>query len=106
MVLASCQQLPNSDGDDDGLVEALARAGVDARWLPWDDPTIHDADAVILRATWDYPERLAEFIDWTKSVHRLINSPAMVQWNHDKGYMLDLERAGIPICPDRSLCAR
>ncbi len=99
MVLASCQQLPNSDGDDDGLVEALARAGVDARWLPWDDPTIHDADAVILRATWDYPERLAEFIDWTKSVHRLINSPAMVQWNHDKGYMLDLERAGIPIVP-------
>ena len=99
MVLASCQQLPGSDGDDDGLIEALERAGVHAMWLPWDDRGIGAADAVILRATWDYPERLGEFLDWTKSVHRLINPAQMVRWNCDKSYLLDLERAGIPIVP-------
>ncbi|PYE18770.1 glutathione synthase/RimK-type ligase-like ATP-grasp enzyme [Williamsia limnetica] len=99
MVLAGCAQLPSGDGDDDGLIDALTAAGLSARWLAWDDPEINTADGVVLRATWDYPERLSEFLAWADGVDLLINSAAMVRWNSDKGYMLDLEAAGIPIVP-------
>lgn len=99
VALASCRQLLTGDGDDDGLIEALTAAGVSARWLSWDDPRTHAADAVVLRATWDYPERLSEFLEWADGVDTLLNSARLVRWNCDKGYMLDLERAGIPIVP-------
>jgi hypothetical protein len=97
VVLAACTQLPTGDGDDDGLTDALSAAGLSARWLPWDDPQVLDADAVVLRATWDYPERLAEFLTWADEVGLLLNSAEMIRWNCDKGYMLDLADAGIPI---------
>lgn len=99
VVLASCRQLVTGDGDDDGLIEALTAAGVSARWLSWDDPLTRTADAVVLRATWDYPERLSEFLEWADGIGTLLNSARMVRWNCDKGYMLDLERAGLPIVP-------
>lgn len=99
VVLASCRQLVTGDGDDDGLIEALREAGVSARWLSWDDPQVRTADAVVLRATWDYPERLTEFLEWADGVGTLLNSARMVRWNCDKGYMLDLERAGVQIVP-------
>lgn len=98
-MLAACSQLPTGDGDDDGLIEALTAAGLSARWLAWDDPEVQTADGVVLRATWDYPERLDEFLTWVDGVDLLINSAKMVRWNCDKGYMLDLEAAGIPIVP-------
>ena len=47
---------------------ALKKRGLHARWLSWDAPATMDADLVILRATWDYIDRLDEFLDWTRSV--------------------------------------
>ena len=38
IVLAGCPALLEGDGDDDGLVGALRRRGLHARWLSWDDP--------------------------------------------------------------------
>ncbi len=55
-----------------------------------------DADLVILRATWDYIERLDEFLDWTARVENLLNAPAVVAWNTDKRYLADLADAGVP----------
>jgi glutathione synthase/RimK-type ligase-like ATP-grasp enzyme len=101
IVLASCQALPHGDGDDDGLVEALRTRGLHARWLPWDDPAVLDADLVILRATWDYIERLDEFKVWTRQVRNLLNGPGVVAWNTDKRYLVELERRGVPIVPTR-----
>ena len=63
IVLAGCPALPEGDGDDAGLIEALRQRGLQARWLSWDDPEALRADLVILRATWDYIERLDEFLD-------------------------------------------
>ncbi|MDZ4234763.1 MAG: hypothetical protein U1C73_13635, partial [Dietzia sp.] len=65
IVLAGCPALPEGDGDDAGLVQALRGRGLHARWLSWDDPAVLDADLVILRATWDYIDRLDEFLEWT-----------------------------------------
>ena len=70
-----------------------------ARWLSWDDPATLEADLVILRATWDYTERLEEFLAWTRRVPHLVNAPAVVAWNTDKRYLADLEAAGVPVVP-------
>lgn len=101
IVFAGCQALIEGDGDDAGLVVALRARGLHARWLAWDDPATERADLVILRATWDYTERLDEFLAWTRRVPNLLNAPDVVAWNSDKRYMTDLAEAGVPIVPSR-----
>jgi hypothetical protein len=97
IVLAGCPKLVEGDGDDAGLVAALRGRGLHARWLSWDDPAALAGDLVILRATWDYTERLDEFLSWTTKVPNLLNSQAVVAWNIDKRYLHDLAVAGVPV---------
>ncbi|MDX1882856.1 hypothetical protein [Mycolicibacterium sp. 120270] len=99
IVLAGCPALPEGDGDDAEIVGALRDRGLHARWLSWDDPETLRADLVILRATWDYIERLDEFLEWGNRVANLLNSPAVVAWNTDKRYLADLAAAGVPTVP-------
>ena len=101
IVLAGCPALPEGDGDDADLVAALRKRGLHARWLSWDDPATLDAHLVILRATWDYIDRLDEFLDWTTRVPHVLNAPAVVAWNSDKQYLADLAGAGVPTVPSR-----
>ena len=101
IVLAGCAALPEGDGDDDGLVAALRQRGLHARWLSWDDPQALQADVVILRAAWDYIDRLDEFLVWTKRVRNLLNPPEVVLWNTDKRYLADLADAGVPTVPSQ-----
>jgi hypothetical protein len=89
------------DGDDSGLVEALRSRGLHARWLSWDDPETERADLVVLRATWDYIDRLDEFLAWTRRVPNLLNAPDVVAWNTDKRYLADLAAAGVPTVPSQ-----
>jgi hypothetical protein len=103
IVLASCPQLVDGDGDDDGLVAALRTRGLHARWMSWDDPETENADLVILRAAWDYAERREEFLAWTKRVRNLLNAPAVVAWNSDKHYLHDLADAGVAVVPSAFL---
>lgn len=103
IVLASCRQLPDGDGDDAGLIAALRQRGLHARWMPWDDPQTEKADLVILRAAWDYAERREEFLAWTRRVRNLLNAPTVVAWNSDKHYLHDLAAAGIPTVPSSFL---
>ncbi|MBV5246377.1 hypothetical protein KUF57_22840 [Mycolicibacterium sp. PAM1] len=99
IVLAGCRALPEGDGDDDGLVEALRARGLHARWLAWDDPETLGADLVILRATWDYTERPEQFLAWAHRVSHLLNPVEVVGWNTDKRYLSDLAAAGVPVVP-------
>lgn len=101
IVLAACPALPEGDGDDDGLVTALRQRGLHARWLPWDDPQTLEADLVILRAAWDYTDRLDEFLVWTTRVRNLLNPRQVVRWNTDKRYLADLADAGVPTVPSQ-----
>jgi hypothetical protein len=101
IVLAGCPALPEGDGDDADLVAALRKRGLHARWLSWDDAAALEADLVILRATWDYIDRLDEFLDWTSRVPHLLNAPSVVAWNVDKRYLADLAEAGVPTVPSR-----
>lgn len=101
--LATCAQYADLDVDDRLLLEPLARLGVTAEPAVWNDPAVDWArlDAVVLRSTWDYPERLDAFLAWVNAVPHLLNAPPIVRWNVDKHYLLEMAGAGIPIVPTR-----
>jgi hypothetical protein len=101
IVFAGCRALVEGDGDDAGLVEALRSRGLHARWLAWDDSDTERADVVVLRATWDYIDRLDDFLAWTRRVPNLLNAPDVVAWNTDKRYLADLAAAGVPTVPSQ-----
>jgi hypothetical protein len=92
------------DDDEPVALPALARAGVTVDVVAWDDPDVAwaDYDRVVLRSTWDYPERLGQFLVWLEHVSAvtdLRNPLPMVRWNIDKHYLIDLQRAGVPVVP-------
>ncbi|HEX8868503.1 MAG TPA: hypothetical protein VF821_22785 [Lentzea sp.] len=97
VVLASCAALPEGDGDEDALLDALKRDGVDVQWQPWGSPV--DADLVVLRATWDYTERLDDFLAWCDTVPALANPVPVVRWNTDKSYLVELAARGLAVVP-------
>jgi glutathione synthase/RimK-type ligase-like ATP-grasp enzyme len=102
--LATCKELPEPDFDELPLLRALKEAGLTARVAAWDDPTVpwHEAEIVLIRSTWNYHQKVGSFLGWIESVSttcRLINPGEVIKWNHHKGYLLELEKAGIPVAP-------
>lgn len=102
---------PAGDYDSRPLLAALRDLGVQADIRAWDDPGTDWAEAAVtvIRSTWDYHQDHAGFLDWvdrTAAVTCLQNPPDLVRWNTDKRYLLDLERAGVPIVPTALVDAR
>jgi len=104
VALASCIVLPEADADLLPLVSALRAAGLSTEVLAWDDPAADFASArlTLLRSTWNYSERPAQFLSWIDRVATLSslwNRPHTVRWNAHKSYLLDLEARGVPVVP-------
>lgn len=99
----SCVELGGHTLDDELIVAALA--DLDIRTVPvfWDeDGTSTELDAVVLRSPWNYHLRPDAFLDWVDRAARstiVFNDPKILRWNAHKGYLFDLECAGIPIAP-------
>ncbi|BAC73440.1 hypothetical protein AQJ43_32890 [Streptomyces avermitilis] len=98
----------SADRDLPVLVEALRAAGADAASRYWDDPDADwgSYDLVVIRSTWDYSWRAAEFVAWAErcgQLTRLANPAAVVRWNTDKRYLGELAGAGVPVVPTRYL---
>ena len=56
----------------------------------------------MVRSTWDYQDRHAEFLDWARrvaAVTTLANSAEVLAWNTDKTYLRTLQQAGLPVVP-------
>ncbi len=98
LALATCAALPVLDPDDRHVLAPLAARGVEAVARAWDDPAVDWAayDLVVLRSTWDYPERRDEFLDWARSVPRLVNPADVIAWNTDKRYLTRLDAPVVP----------
>lgn len=104
IALVTCSALPDLHDDDAPLVPALAARGIEALPAVWDDAGVDWAgfDLVVIRSTWDYAQRRAEFVEWCRRVDAettLTNTFRTVRWNSDKHYLRDLEGAGVPIVP-------
>ena len=101
VALATCARKRDLDEDGPALLAALAELGVDAVPAVWDDPAQQWAsyDLVVVRSTWDYTLRRAEFLDWAAGVPRLANPADVLVWNTDKRYLAELAAAGVPVVP-------
>lgn len=89
--------------EDDLVKKALENEGLRVTRLSWDDPDFDwsTTEYILFRTTWDYFERFSEFSTWLEKVNlqtKLINSEAIIRWNLDKHYLLDLQQKGIHIC--------
>lgn len=92
------------DDDEPLAVPAFRHRGLHVDVVDWDDPDVPWAsyDRAVLRSTWDYPQRLDEFLAWLDSVAEVVdvvNPVPMIQWNIDKHYLGDLAAAGVPVIP-------
>ena len=90
------RDLPDLNADDRRAAAALADLGLRTDAVCWDDPRVDwpGFGAVVLRSTWDYHQRIAEFLAWIDRMEaqgvRLWNPPAMLRWNTDKRYLARL----------------
>jgi hypothetical protein len=101
IALVTARAARGLDEDEAPLAAALRAAGARVEIADWDDPDVSwkSFDLALLRSTWDYTERLSEFLAWAERVSGLTalsNPAAVVRWNTDKHYLLELERAGVP----------
>lgn len=97
--------LPGLSADDRLAVAELSRLGVEVDATVWDDPGVSwdRYDSVVIRSCWDYHLRPGEFLHWLSRLEQegvsLWNPAPVVRANVDKGYLVDLAAAGIPVVP-------
>ncbi|MER7741112.1 hypothetical protein ABTX34_22780 [Streptomyces sp. NPDC096538] len=110
VALVTCAGGPDvaEDRDLPGLVGALNAAGVEASAEVWDDAGVDWGrfHLAVIRSTWDYSWRAAEFTAWAErcgKLTRLANPAHVVRWNTDKRYLADLAAAGVPVVETRYL---
>lgn len=93
------------EAEDAILVAALLREGVRADRVPWTrDVDWATFDLVLVKSTWDYTDRLADFLAWTDRAAKattVLNPPGVLRWNAHKAYLLDLAARDIPVVPTR-----
>ncbi|MFJ8537724.1 RimK family alpha-L-glutamate ligase [Streptomyces sp. NPDC093591] len=106
IALVTCRPGPEVAVDRDlpVLVRALREAGAEAESVVWDDERADwgGYDLAVIRSTWDYSWRAAEFLAWAErcgKATRLANPAGVVRWNADKRYLGQLAEAGVPVVP-------
>lgn len=105
VVIATCFKQPGLQPSDVLLATALAARGVAATAHPWNGPfaPFAAADAVLVRSTWDYPSAPDEFAYWIARLGRetrmTFNPPALMSWNLDKAYLMELGEKGATLPP-------
>src|ERR1041385_548265 len=104
LVLATCRELPHLDADEEHLVRELKARGVVPVIAPWDGDigAFTNADLVVIRSTWDYTQRVDEFVRWAARVEtktRIENKASVVKWNTHKRYLVELSKEGLPVVP-------
>ena len=91
--------------DDDLAVPPLNALGWSVTTHAWRDTSVDWSayDLVVVRSTWDYQDRLGEFI---AALRRIAGSGAVLanpvhtlEWNIDKRYLAELATRGVGIVP-------
>ena len=105
VALVTCAAYPNLFEDDRLLARALEHLDIAPIPAIWDDAAIDwtSFNALVIRTPWDYFERAAEFRAWLDariaSGVLICNAGDILDWNYDKGYLQELEAAGVPLVP-------
>lgn len=106
IALATAQHLPQLSEDDEILYRALLALGHDAAPVIWDsDADWRSYDVVVTRSIWDYHLKHARFLEWLDQLDAsgacVYNPTALMRWNSDKHYMLELAERGVRVTPTR-----
>ncbi|MCP2338255.1 ATP-grasp domain-containing protein [Actinomadura rupiterrae] len=101
VAIATFAAIPDGGAEAALLRSSLASLGVTAEPLAWDDPEADwsSYDLTVIRSTWDYTERLDEFLAWADALPNVANPAAVLRWNTDKRYLRELAEAGVPTVP-------
>ena len=102
IIFATYAARPELTEDDALFASALERRGARVHAAAWDDPAAawSSAAAVVIRSTWDYHLRQAEFLDWADRVSAstaLHNDARVVRWNSHKRYLDALAKREIRV---------
>jgi glutathione synthase/RimK-type ligase-like ATP-grasp enzyme len=96
---------PDQEAEHNGLLQFLQAKGLDIHPETWTDPDVNWAayDLAVLKAPWDYFEKIDLFYQWLILLGdlgvRLLNPAPLVKWNADKHYLADIEAASLPVTP-------
>jgi len=92
-----------ADLENEELFQFLKEKGVDIHSEIWSDPAAEweSYDNVILKAPWDYVEKIDQFRSWLDKLDslnvRLLNSINTIRWNIDKHYLRDIADSGLNV---------
>jgi hypothetical protein len=91
---------------DTALLCKCLRGDAEVEVVAWDDPDVawSEFDLAVALSTWDYPERVQEFLAWVEqcsAATQLANPPILIKWNLNKGYLRELEDSGVAVVPTR-----
>ncbi len=94
----------HANPDDITLQGALLNKGIPSQIVAWDDVRIdyRSFTHAVIRSCWDYDEKVVQFLERMKyisSLCQLVNPYETILKNHDKRYLLELERRGVNIVP-------
>ena len=86
------------------LTNALKDRDIASKVEAWDDPEVDWGKSclAINRTTSTYALKPNEFLEWAQRVETvttLWNSRKVIEWNYHKGYLLELQKAGVSIPP-------
>lgn len=96
--------------DDQIAVDFLREKGLKVSYFRWgqDVEKLKMFDLVVMRSPWDYShtdESISKFINWLDCLKsadvKIENPPQFLRWLIDKSYLIDLEKAGVPIVPSK-----
>ena len=103
LALVTSSGLSHPDPDLPLLASEFAGLDIGVDIVAWDDSVEWSSyDAAVVRSTWDYHRRLAEFDRWLTVVStqtHLWNPADLIRWNTDKRYLADLSAKGLPTVP-------
>ena len=81
IALVTAEAARDLDEDLPPLESALRNAGAEVVIAEWDRPQDWSRyDIALLRSTWDYPQRLAEFFDWAGQVSTRRSCSTRCRW--------------------------
>ncbi|MEO1311595.1 MAG: hypothetical protein AAFV51_11610 [Pseudomonadota bacterium] len=105
IVFAGCDATPDFTRSDRLLADALEAKGAEVSLASWTGAfaPFAEADGVVVRSTWDYYDRPAEFRAWigrlASEAGAAINATGLMLWNLEKSYLHDLAERGAPVVP-------
>jgi len=104
IAIATCAGYDDFKVDDELLREALEARGAETASAAWDDKRVDwdGFDLCLVRSTWDYHDKHAEFLEWARRVEArstLRNPAELIAWNSEKTYLRELGDERVPVVP-------